>query len=64
MLITREETISIPNYIEMDKYSRDNWDKLMFKMHSKGTRTIVYAKTYLSEADKDSYLEKYETLNL
>ena len=33
LLIQRHETSTIPHYIDMDKFSRENFDKTLLSMH-------------------------------
>lgn len=62
MLIVREEVISLPSYIDFEKNAREYWDKYLNRIHQNGYKTVIYAKTYLTEAETITYLECYESI--
>ncbi|CAD8108619.1 unnamed protein product [Paramecium sonneborni] len=59
VLIVREEFNQIPSYVDIDKNSREYWDRVFTKLHMAGMRTVVYSKIYLRENEKNEFLDKY-----
>lgn len=53
LLIQRHETSTVPHYIDMDKFSREHFDKTLLNMHQSGLLTVVYSKAYLHEPLRD-----------
>ncbi|CAD8127655.1 unnamed protein product [Paramecium sonneborni] len=62
VLIVREEFNQIPSYIDIDKSSREYWDKVFVKLHMAGMRTVVYSKIYLRENEKTDFLDRYQDI--
>lgn len=59
VLIVREEHNQIPSYVDIDKNSREYWDRVFNKLHIAGMRTVVYSKIYLRDNEKNEFLDKY-----
>ncbi|CAD8192211.1 unnamed protein product [Paramecium pentaurelia] len=59
VLIVREEFNQIPSYVDIDKSSREYWDRIFLKLHMAGMRTVVYSKIYLRENEKANFLDRY-----
>lgn len=55
----REETNSLPVYIDVDKGSREYWDKVFQKLHMCGMRSVIYSKVYLKEKDASLFMSRY-----
>lgn len=62
MLIVREDSNGMPSNVDMDKTSREYWDKVLTRLHMSGMRTIVYSKVYLKDKDRNDYLDRYSIL--
>ncbi|CAK69401.1 unnamed protein product (macronuclear) [Paramecium tetraurelia] len=62
VLIVREEFNQIPAYVDIDKSSREYWDRIFLKLHMTGMRTVVYSKVYLRENEKAEFLDRYQEL--
>lgn len=56
----REETNSLPVYIDVDKGSREYWDKVFQKLHMCGMRSVMYSKVYLKEKDASLFMSRYQ----
>ena len=56
VLIVREELNQIPGYVDIDKNSREYWDRVFVKLHMAGMRTVVYSKVYLREEERNELL--------
>lgn len=60
IFIMREETNSLPVYIDVDKGSREYWDKVFQKLHMCGMRSVIYSKVYLKEKDASLFMSRYQ----
>ncbi|CAD8169381.1 unnamed protein product [Paramecium pentaurelia] len=60
VFIMREETNSLPVYIDVDKGSREYWDKVFQKLHMCGMRSVIYSKVYLKEKDASLFMSRYQ----
>jgi hypothetical protein len=62
VLILRDEVLTMPFYIDMDKSAKESWDKYLTRIHVNGYRTLVYSKAYLTEHETLHYMDAYESL--
>lgn len=55
----REETNQLPVNIDVDKASREYWDKVFLKLHMSGMRSVIYSKVYLKEKDASIFMSRF-----